>query len=103
MSESIMMFMSVFESMDKRLKKKDTAYFGKEIKNADCNYIQKYCRKENVEGKYIKKYILKDDYTLFSIMLMYFVYNYNRHFLFLCQNRLYLSFSIYYPMTQIQT
>ena len=74
MSESIMMFMSVFESMDNRLKKKDTAYFGKEIKNADCNYIQKYCRKENVEGKYIKKYILKDDYTLFSIMLMYFVY-----------------------------
>lgn len=51
MSESIMMFMSVFESMDNRLKKKDTAYFGKEIKNADCNYIQKYCRKENVEGK----------------------------------------------------
>ena len=32
MSESIMMFMSVFESMDNRLKKKDTAYFGKEIK-----------------------------------------------------------------------
>ena len=74
MSESIMMFMAVFESMDNRLKKKDTAYFGKEIKNADCNYIQKYCRKENIEGKYIKKYILKDDYTLFSIMLMYFVY-----------------------------
>ena len=73
MSESIMMFMAVFESMDNRLKKKDTAYFGKEIKN-DCNYIQKYCRKENIEGKYIKKYILKDDYTLFSIMLMYFVY-----------------------------
>ena len=74
MSESIMMFMAVFESMDNRLKKKDTAYFGKEIKNADCNYIQKYCRKENIEGKYIKKYILKDGYTLFSIMLMYFVY-----------------------------
>ena len=31
MSESIMMFMAVFESMDNRLKKKDTAYFGKEI------------------------------------------------------------------------
>ena len=32
MSESIMMFMAVFESMDNRLKKKDVAYFGKEIK-----------------------------------------------------------------------
>ena len=74
MSESIMMFMAVFESMDNRLKKKDTAYFGKEIKNADCNYIQKYCRKENIEGKYTLPILLKDDYTLFSIMLMYFVY-----------------------------
>ena len=48
-------------------------YFEGIIEGIDDNYLGKYYRKEHIKGGYIKKYKFKDRYTIFSIILLYFL------------------------------
>ena len=48
-------------------------YFEGIIEGIDDNYLGKYYRKEHIKGGYIKKYKFKDGYTIFSIILLYFL------------------------------
>lgn len=71
MHRSIVWFMSTFESIDRRLKENDIIFLYDNNCNLDKEYISRYYNKKGVKGRYIKKYKLCDDYTLFSLILMY--------------------------------